>query len=107
MFGCVERRGIYGTREAHEADVTLGVARLVAVARAFRVKAEQHERLSDEVRVASANLRRAILLALADGLTADDIRSGCVEPMLKRSSTSEEAAAAVEQAIGSVEKHWK
>jgi hypothetical protein len=54
--------------EAHEVDVTLGVARLIAMARAFRVKAEQHEKLSDEVRTAQANLRRAILLAFADGL---------------------------------------
>ena len=103
MFGCVERRGAYGTAEAHEVDVTLGVARLIAVARAFRVKAEQREALSGAVRSAQDDLRRAILLALADGLTADDIRSRCIEPALKRSTTSEEAAAAVEQTIGSVE----
>jgi len=107
MFGCVERRGAYSTPEAHEVDVTLGVARLIAVARAFRVKAEQHEALSDAVRSAQANLRRAILLAFADGLTADDVRSRCIEPVLKRSTTSEEAAAVVEQTIGSVEKHLR
>jgi hypothetical protein len=68
MCGCVERRGTPDPLEAHEVDVTLGVARLIAMARAFRVTAEQHERLSDEVRTAQANLRRAILLAFADGL---------------------------------------
>jgi hypothetical protein len=104
MFGCVERRGTHDPREAHEVDVTLGVARLIAMARAFRMKAEQHERLSDEVRTAQANLRRAILLAFADGLTADDIRFRCIEPALKRSTTSEEAAAAVEQTFRSIEK---
>ena len=74
------------------------------MARAFRVKAEQHERLSDEVRTAQANLRRAILLAFADGLTADDIRSRYIEPALKRPTTSEEAAAAVEQTFRSIER---
>jgi hypothetical protein len=104
MFGCVERRGTHDPLEAHAVDVTLGVARLIAMARAFRVKAEQHERLSDEVRTAQANLRRAILLAFADGLTADDIRSRYIEPALKRSTTSEEAAAAVEQTFRSIER---
>jgi len=104
MFGCVERRGTHDTREAHEVDVTLGVARLIAMARAFRVKAAQPERLSDEVRTAQANLRRAILLAFADGLTADDIRFRCIEPALKRSTTGGEAAAAVEQTFRSIER---
>lgn len=96
MFGCVERRGTYSTREAHEVHVTLGVARLIAVTRAFRVEAEQPQALGDAVRSAQANLRRAILLAFADGLTADDVRARCIEPALKQSTTSQEAAAAVE-----------
>lgn len=106
MFGCVERRGTYSTREAHEVRVTLCVARLIAVTRAFRVEAEQPQALSDAVRSAQANLRRAILLAFADGLTADDVRARCIEPALKQSTTSQEAAAAVEHTIGSVENHW-
>jgi hypothetical protein len=104
MFGCVERRGTHDTREAHEIAVALDVAKLIAVARAFRVKARQPESLNDEVRTAQADLRRAILLAFADGLTADDIRSRCIEPILKRCATSDETATAVEQTFRSIER---
>jgi hypothetical protein len=64
MCGSWERRGTHDPLEAHEFDVTLGVARLIAMAEAFRVTRSNVE-LSDEVRTAKP-IRRAILLAFAD-----------------------------------------
>ncbi len=93
MLQGVEQRGKEATKTEYEGEVALGVAWLVAMARAFRVKDNREERLTDELQAAQTDLTRAILVACAAGLTIEDLQSRLIEPALNRPGLTEGAAA--------------
>jgi len=90
---------------AYEGEVALGAARLVAMARAFRVRENREERLTDELQAAQTDLMRAILLACGAGMTIEDVQSRLIEPALSRPGVTEGAAALLREAMRSVQEH--
>ncbi len=104
MLHGVEQRGKEATKTQHEGEVALGVAWLVAMARAFRVKGNREERLTDELRAAQTDLMRAMLLACGAGLTIEDLQSRLIEPALTRPGVTEGAAALLRETFRSVQE---
>src|SRR6266536_1354010 len=90
---------------AYEEQVALGVARLVAMARAFRVRGNREERLLDELQAAQTDLMLAILLTCGAGMTIEDVRSRLIEPALNRPGVTEEAIVLLREAMRSVQEH--
>ncbi|HET8577905.1 MAG TPA: hypothetical protein VFO18_12445 [Methylomirabilota bacterium] len=105
MLDSADGQGTDTIRAGHDTNVALGVAWLVAMARAFRVRADRKERLDEELRAAQADLIRAILLACADGLSLQEVLSRFIEPALSRPAVMDSAAFLLRDAVRSVQEH--
>jgi hypothetical protein len=93
------------TEDAHEAEVAMRVAWLVALARAFRIEDGRELRLDAEVRAAQVDLIRALLLACADGIPLEALRTRFIDPVGRQSRAHEEATALLAHTVRLVERH--
>jgi hypothetical protein len=72
------------TQAEREAAVALGVAWLVALARAFRIDGAREVRLDKEIRAAQVDLIQVIRLACAGGVTVEDLRARFIDPVVRQ-----------------------
>jgi hypothetical protein len=94
------------TQLAYEGNVAQAAARLVAMARAFRVRENREEPLTDELRAAQTDLMRTILLACGAGLTIDHVQFR-LSSISNRPGVTEGAATLLRETMRSVREHLR
>jgi hypothetical protein len=97
-------KSVEDTRAEREAAVAMAVAWLMGVARTFRIDPVRKVGLDQEIRTAQVDLIRAILLACADGLTAEDLRARFIDPVLRHADASDGGPALLAETVRLVEQ---